>query len=93
MIRTDKRCEPTDDRNQRISSILNLAKFELDAREEDYRHRMIMNGLAFVVLLALITIGIWLAANINDQHHTLRPRNFNAALDSADHWMLLADGS
>jgi hypothetical protein len=61
---------------------LSLAKFELDGREDDYQHRMIMNGLAFVVLLALIIIGIWLASNINDQHHALRVFNVDTALDS-----------
>jgi hypothetical protein len=51
--------------------LLSLAKFERDDREDDYRHRMIMNGLAFVTLLALIVIGVWLTDNISDQHHTL----------------------
>ena len=68
-IGTDKRRRPANDPDRRISLILNLAKFEVDVREDDYRHRMIMNGLAFVVLLVLTIIGIWLAANINDQHH------------------------
>jgi hypothetical protein len=63
---------PTCHRDPDISLTLSLIKFELDGREDDYQHRMIMNGLAFVVLLALVTIGIWLAANINDRHHTLR---------------------
>jgi hypothetical protein len=53
---------------------------------------MIVNGLAFVVLLALILIGIWLAANINDQHHALRAFNPGAALDSDGDWMIFADG-
>jgi len=91
MIGTDKRRRPANDPDRRISLILNLAKFEVDVREDDYRHRMIMNGLAFVVLLALIIIGIWLAANINDQHHTLRARDLTTAHDSGNHWMLLAD--
>jgi hypothetical protein len=86
---TGQRREPTHDR---ISLILNLSKFEVDVREDDYRHRMIMNGLAFVVLLVLIVIGIWLVSNINDQHHTLHARNLGIALHSGHHWMVLADG-
>jgi hypothetical protein len=74
---------PTHDRDQGISLILSLVKFELDRREDDYQHRMVMNCLAFFVLLALTIIGIWLAANINDRHHTLRARNVETALDSA----------
>jgi hypothetical protein len=69
-------------RDPGISLILSLVKFEFDGREDHYQHRMIMNGLAFVVLLALVTIGIWLAVNINDRHHTLRGYNVETALDS-----------
>jgi hypothetical protein len=78
---TARRREPAHDHDPSISLILNLAKFEVDNREGDYRHRMIVNGLVFVVLLALILIGVWLAANINDQHHTLRAFNLDTALD------------
>jgi Mn2+/Fe2+ NRAMP family transporter len=49
--------------------LLSFAKFERDDREDDYRHRMIMNVLAFIVLLVLTIIGVWLAVNINDRHH------------------------
>ena len=73
LVKMDKWREPGYGRDRHISVILNLAKFEVDAREDDYRHRMMMNGLAFLVLLALIIIGIWLAANISDQHHSSVP--------------------
>jgi hypothetical protein len=53
---------------------------------------MIVNGLAFVVLLALILIGVWLAANITDQHHALRAFNPDAARESGAHRMIFADG-
>jgi hypothetical protein len=53
------------DSGPNISSVLSLAKYER-GDEDDYRHRMIMNGLAFVVTVALIAAGIWLAANIHD---------------------------
>jgi hypothetical protein len=59
-----RRRGPIRDGNPNISSVLSLAKYERDGHEGDYRQRMIMNGLAFLVTVALIAIGIWLAANI-----------------------------
>jgi hypothetical protein len=49
---------------------LSLAKFERDDREGNYRHRMMMNTLAFIVLVILMVIGVGLMTRINDQHHT-----------------------
>jgi hypothetical protein len=54
------------DRDPNISSILSLAKYERDVQQDDYRRRMIINGLALVVTVALIATGVWLAANIHD---------------------------
>lgn len=61
-------CEPAYDGDPGI--LLSLAKFEHDDPKDDYRHRMTVNGVAFVVLLALIAIGVWLADNVSDQHRT-----------------------
>jgi hypothetical protein len=55
------------------SILLSLAKFERDDREDDYRQRMAQNMLAFIVLIALTLIGVWLAVNINNQHDALAP--------------------
>ena len=63
--------EPIRQRDPSI--LLSLAKFERDDRQDNYRQRMILNVLAFIVLLALTVIGVWLAVNINDQHHALAP--------------------
>ena len=38
-----------------------LAKFERGEGSDDYRHRMIVNIVAFVFVLALIGAGLWLA--------------------------------
>jgi hypothetical protein len=38
-----------------------LAKFERGAGTDDYRHRMKVNIAAFLVVLALIGAGLWLA--------------------------------
>jgi hypothetical protein len=44
---------------------LRLAKYERDGQEDDYRHRMTKNVLAFFVTVVLIATGVWLAANIH----------------------------
>jgi hypothetical protein len=56
---------PIRDRKPNISSVLSLAKYERVGHDSDYRQRMITNGLAFLVTVALIAIGVWLAANID----------------------------
>lgn len=38
-----------------------LAKYERDKRPDDYRHRMIVNLVAFVFVIFLVCIGYWLA--------------------------------
>ena len=42
-------------------------------REDDYRHRMVANFIAFIVTMALIAGGVWLAANI-DYHRSAGAR-------------------
>jgi hypothetical protein len=66
--KTDSWREPTNHGEPGL--LLSLAKFERDGREEDYPHRMIMNALAFIVIIIMTVIGVWLMININDQHHT-----------------------
>lgn len=41
-----------------------LAKYARDSEPDDYRHRMINNGLALTVCVVLVAIGIWLASAI-----------------------------
>jgi hypothetical protein len=48
-----------------IRSLLSLEKYER-ASEDDYGQRMIVNGLAFVVTVALIATGVLLASNLHD---------------------------
>ena len=43
------------------SPVDDLAKFERDEGADDYRHRMTVNVAAFVLVLALIGAGLWLA--------------------------------
>jgi hypothetical protein len=47
------------------SPVEGIGKYERPGAEpDDYRHRMTMNALAFVVLLLLIAGGLWLAIKI-----------------------------
>ncbi|MBI3705949.1 MAG: hypothetical protein HY244_19330 [Rhizobiales bacterium] len=43
------------------SPVEDLGKYERPTGEDDYRHRMIVNGLALVATIVLIVIGIWIA--------------------------------
>ena len=41
-----------------------LAKYERAENEDDYRHRMRMNLLAFAVTIVLVVVGVWIADTI-----------------------------
>jgi len=46
-------------------TIGDLVRFEHGADSpEDYRHRMIMNGLAFLVCIFLVLSGVWLVSKM-----------------------------
>jgi hypothetical protein len=38
-----------------------LSQYERSGEEDDYRHRMLMNGAALLVVLVLAVVGIWIA--------------------------------
>jgi hypothetical protein len=60
--------EPTN--HEDLSLLLSIAEFERDGRDDNYRHRMIMNALALIVVVILVVVGVWLMTNIIDQDHT-----------------------
>lgn len=42
--------------------VTDLGEYERAPEEpEDYRHRMIVNGLAFIATVVLVVVGIWIA--------------------------------
>jgi hypothetical protein len=51
-------------RSSNVTVLLSLAKYERDGQEDDYRQRMLVNMLAFVVTIALIVTGVWLASSL-----------------------------
>jgi hypothetical protein len=49
-----------------VSPVEDLAKFERTDEADDYRHRMVMNGLAVLVVAFLIGAGVWIATTMAD---------------------------
>jgi len=43
-----------------------LARYEDDDRDIDYRHRMLMNVIAVVVVSLLVGAGVWIADTVAD---------------------------
>lgn len=43
------------------SPVADLAKFEQASEHDDYRHRMITNGVALAFVVLLVIAGIWIA--------------------------------
>lgn len=46
------------------SPVKDLEKFEHVGEEDDYRHRMIVNVVAFSIAVLLILAGVWLATTM-----------------------------
>ncbi|HEY6023554.1 MAG TPA: hypothetical protein VIV34_05175 [Pseudolabrys sp.] len=44
-----------------VSPVEDLAKYERDDGPDDYRHRMIVNVVAFLAVIGLIGAGLWIA--------------------------------
>jgi hypothetical protein len=64
-VRADGRSNKTKcDRDISSLSVLSLAKYERADQDDNYRHRMAMNGLALICVVILMVIGIWLVDNI-----------------------------
>jgi hypothetical protein len=55
---------PIQKHEPNIVLLLSLAKYERD--EVDYHHRMITNGLAIGVTVALMAMGVWLASTLHE---------------------------
>jgi hypothetical protein len=72
------------------SPVADLRKYEtVTEAEDDYRHRMIVNGLASVVTVLLVVGGIWIANTLahlrSEQDCMLSGRRACAPLDLATH--------
>ena len=58
-VKRDKR-----DGQQTDSLLKSLTDYELERSDDDYRHRMMINGIVLLVNIVLISVGVWLALNI-----------------------------
>jgi hypothetical protein len=72
----------------RPSPVENLDRFERTQDDDDYRHRMIMNGLALAVTIVLIGGGIWIANSMaemrkNQDCYLSGKRNCNPPVQAA----------
>jgi hypothetical protein len=45
-------------------AIEDIGKYERGGREDDYRHRMLMNVLGFLTCAILVAAGVWIANSI-----------------------------
>ena len=56
---------PTRDEDSAAASpVEGLGKYERNSGEDDYRHRMLMNVLAFGLVVLLVVAGVWIADRI-----------------------------
>jgi hypothetical protein len=54
-------------RDQPRSPVNDVSKYSRGPEEDDYRHRMMMNLLAFLVLSLIVYCGVWLADNMSQR--------------------------
>ena len=52
------------------SPVDDLAKYEQGEAEDDYRYRMKMNALGFLVTVMLMVAGMWLVAALTEMQQT-----------------------
>jgi hypothetical protein len=53
-------------RQQNDTGVGDLAEFEQDEPEDDYRHRIMVNVLGLLAAILLVVAGVWLAVKIAD---------------------------
>ena len=55
---------PIDDSAPHDSPVPDLAKYECPESNDEYRHRMMLNAIAFVFTSLLILAGVWIATHM-----------------------------
>jgi hypothetical protein len=58
------------DATSSVPPVEDLAKYEGGERDDDYRHRMMVNLAALIFTLLLATAGAWLAVKVADMRKT-----------------------
>ena len=57
-------------RGSRAETFDDLAQYEEEDLHIDYRHRMLMNVIAVMIVAALVGVGVWIADTITDMEKT-----------------------
>jgi len=52
-----------------LRTVDDLAKYSRHAEPDDYRHRMMVNALAFLFVACLIGAGLWIAESMAELRH------------------------
>jgi len=55
---------PIDDSTRHDSPVPDLAKYECPESDDEYRHRMMLNAIAFVFTGLLVVAGVWIATHM-----------------------------
>jgi hypothetical protein len=63
-LRASQWGNPVDASARRDSPVPDLAKYECPESDAEYRHRMMLNAVAFVFTSLLVLAGVWLATHI-----------------------------
>jgi hypothetical protein len=58
------RSPPIDDSSRYDSPVPDLAKYECPESDDEYRHRMMLNAIAFVFTSLLVLAGVWIATHM-----------------------------
>jgi hypothetical protein len=63
-FRTRRRYRPEAGNAARPTSSAEMDRYARSGEPDDFRHRMIVNGVAFLFVVALVAAGVWLADTI-----------------------------
>jgi hypothetical protein len=68
--RTPVQPPPTATRGSSAEPLDDLAQYEEEDIHIDYRHRMLMNVIAVMIVSSLVGVGVWIADTITDMEKT-----------------------
>jgi hypothetical protein len=69
-IRTRRRIEPAGGQPQAAPPAGDLDQYERSGEPDDFRHRMMVNAIAFLFVAGLVIAGVWLADTITTMRKT-----------------------
>ncbi|HWV41270.1 hypothetical protein [Pseudorhodoplanes sp.] len=69
-LQTRRRYQPGQSGRQPHVPSVDLDKFEQSDEPDDFRHRMVVNVIAFLFVVGLVAAGVWLADTITTLRKT-----------------------